>query len=180
MSAPDFVPARPTDKVRLYSSPPRRAGSWLATRPGELGGDGQPSGARLGSQGPDQGFVFKLVGRFADRLSLDPAEDRRDVIAGCVAVALKRASLFGRAPVVHDLTAAFGVFGFLSTDPPSDLVRYRQGLFDGVGHPHHQAARRAVADAVPVEVLRQVPTAIVAGAAKDWQSQLVIEHTTAH
>jgi pimeloyl-ACP methyl ester carboxylesterase len=44
-----------------------------------------------------------------------------DAIVGCIGVALKRASLFGRAPVLHDLTVALTIWGYLGDAPP-DLV----------------------------------------------------------
>ena len=50
-----------------------------------------------------------------------PDEHESDAIAGCIGVALKRASLFGRAPVLHDLTAALTVWGFLGDAAP-DLI----------------------------------------------------------
>ena len=86
---------------------------------------GQPTGARLGTQGPDQGYAYKLVGSFDDRLVLG-AVHKADAVAVAVAVAMKRAATYGRAPVVHDLTAGFTVFGFLDADAPADLVEWRE------------------------------------------------------
>ena len=51
---------------------------------------------------------------FEGKLVLTPGEHERDVLAGACAVALKRASLFGRAPVVHDLTVALTASGVCS------------------------------------------------------------------
>ena len=86
-----------------------------------------------------------------------------------MAVALKRASLFSRAPVVHDLTAAYTVWGFLDSDPSPGLMERRRHLFDGVGHPHHYALLRAVADAVPAATLHQPPAAIEEQYRRNWQ-----------
>jgi hypothetical protein len=176
MSAPEFVPTAPAQKVRSYDSPPRRGGSWRAERPGDLGGEGQPAGERLGSPGPDQGYAYKLLPLFADRLRLRDGEDRHDVEAGCLAVALKRASLFSRAPVVHDLTVAFTVWGLLDEDPSPGLVERRRHAFDGVAHPHHYVALRAVADAVPAETLAMTPAAVTDRYQRDWQSLLTPAH----
>ncbi len=161
MAAPEYVPRRPTDAPRSYSSPPRRPGSWETDRPAEVVDVGQPRGALLGNQGPDQGYVYRLVHQFDDRLHLADGEDREDVVAGCVGVALKRASLFGRAPVVHDLTVAFTVWGFLDPEPPADLVARRRPLFEEVHSPHHYPEQRAIADAVPLSVLRLPHTAVI-------------------
>ncbi len=163
MAAPEYVPRRPTDAPRSYSSPPRRPESWESDRPAEVVEAGQPRGSRLGNQGPDQGYVYKLVHQFDDRLHLQPGENREDAVVGCVGVALKRASRFGRAPMVHDLTVAFTVWGFLDPDPPADLLERRRALFEEVRNPHHYPQQRAIADAVPDEVLRLPHTAVVEG-----------------
>jgi hypothetical protein len=169
MSAPRFVPTSPLSPVRAYESPPRRPGGWRAERPGDLGGEGQPEGELLGSPGPDQGFAWKLVGRFADRVHLREGESPADVHAGCVAVALKRAGHFRRAPVVHDLTIAYTLFGFLDLEPPEDLVDARRHLFAGVGHPHHYTQLRAVADAVPLSTLAGSPESVATEHRRDWR-----------
>ena len=129
MAAPEYVPQPPVRHVRSYESPPRRPEPWFAERPGELDG-GFRWRERFGAPGPDQGYVYVLARRFRDRLTLAPDEDVDDAIAGCAAVALKRASLFGRAPVVHDLTVAFTIWGSWAT--PADLIAFRQPLFAGV------------------------------------------------
>ncbi|MEO7557333.1 MAG: hypothetical protein ABIV94_12100 [Acidimicrobiales bacterium] len=172
MAAPEFVPTKPTDEVRVYASPPRRPESWLAKRPGDLGGDEQPRGDQLGNQGPDQGFVLRLVRSFADKLHLGPDERIADVNVGAVAVALKRASLFGRAPVVHDLTAAYTVWGYLDDVPAPALVALRSELFAGVAHPHHYTELRRVADSVAEATLRLTPEQVAERHRADWRALL--------
>lgn len=164
------MPTDPTQRVRRYSSPPRRSGSWNADRPGDLA-DGQPSGVRLGNQGPDQGYALKLVHQFDDRLHLG-ALDRDDVDAGCVAVAMKRAAAFGRAPVIHDLTVAYTVFGFLDTDPAPELVELRDAIFPEVHSNHHYVERREIVDLVPESVLRRPHSATGTLYANDWRKNL--------
>ncbi len=150
MGAPQYVPTDPTDPPH-YQAPQRRPGGWMADRPGELRG-GQPTAARLGRQGPDQGYALRLARVLADELELVDREAEDDVIAGCVAVGLKRASLFGRAPIMDDLRAAAAVWGF---DRPADdaLVSERTRAFAEIANNHHYEERRAVADAVPDEIL---------------------------
>jgi hypothetical protein len=113
-----------------------------------------------------------LARRFEDRLHLAPGEDQDDVIAGCTAVALKRASLLGRAPVIHDLTVAFTLWGFLSEDPPDELVELRRERFAEVSNPHYYAELRRIADMVPEHVLRQTPEEVAQAHRKDWRSLL--------
>jgi hypothetical protein len=171
MAAPDYVPLKPTDAPRAYSSPPRRPESWRAERPGELV-EGQPRSTRLGNQGPDQGYALKLVRLFHDKLHLTEGEHREDAEVGCIGVALKRASIFGRAPVVHDLTIAFTVWGFLDESPAKELVQVRRALFAEVRHPIHYAQQRAIVDAVPESTLRMTPEAVAEGYQRDWRSLL--------
>lgn len=104
-----------------------------------------------------------------DELILADGEHVDDVVAGCLGVATKRASLLGRAPVRHDLTAAFGVFGFLDPDPDPDLVALRGELFEEVAHHHHVAERGRIAQLVTDDVLRRPHEAILAAYAGGWR-----------
>jgi hypothetical protein len=181
MSAPQYVPISPAVPVRSYESPPRRPGSWTTDRPGELVGDGvderagQPHGDRLGSPGPDPGYVYKLLAGFRSKVHLEPGESWKDVAAGAASVALKRASLFGRAPVVHDLTVAFGVWGFLDDDPDGELLGLRRSAFAEVGHPADYTRLRQVVDAVPAETLRLPHQKALEAHARDWRGLLQLD-----
>ncbi len=156
MAVPSHVPEvaiLPTSAA--YTSPRCRFGSWRAERPGEaLAGDRDTSGAGLGYPGPDQGYVLRLVHLFEPQLRLASGENSADVIAGGVAVALKRASLFGRAPVAEDLRVVFDLFGFLTSDASDELVARRRQLFAGVAGDHNYRDVRRIADLVPASVLR--------------------------
>ncbi len=174
MAAPDYVPLKPTDDPRSYKSPPRRAGEWLADRPAEVVGKGQPRGERMGSPGPDQGYVLKLVRRFEDKLVVTDDEDSDDVIVGCAGIALKRASLFGRAPVIHDLSVAFTVWGFLDPSPPTELVALRRARFAGAANQHHYPQQRAIVDAVPEATLRRTPGEVAVQHTSDWRALLAL------
>jgi hypothetical protein len=170
VAAPEYVPQPPLREVRSYESPPRRPDSWTADRPGDIP-DGQPHGDRLGSQGPDQGYIYVLARRFQGKLQLATDEHEADALAGCIGVALKRASLFGRAPVVHDLTVALTVWGFLGDAAP-DLINFRQPLFEEVANPHHYPEQRRIVDLVPDEVLRRSPQEVADAHRSDWRSLL--------
>jgi hypothetical protein len=89
-----------------------------------------------------------------------------DAIAGCVAVGLKRAARFGRAPVVYDMELAYTVWGFLGA-APNDLIAFRRSLFLGAHHDYW--SQRAIADRVREETLRLTP-AEVAARLSDWKS----------
>jgi len=172
MAAPEYVPTDPLARVRAYRSSPRRPESWVADRPGEITG-GQPRGDRFGAPGPDLGFALKIARTFDGRLHLAEGEGHHDVVEGCVAVAMKRASLFGRAPVVHDLAVAFTVWGYLDATPDPELAAVRRRLFEGVGHAaHHYVAQRQVVDAVPDTTLRLGPAQVDEAHAADWRALL--------
>ncbi len=171
MAAPEHVPVDRNRPVRAYESPPRRPDPWLSERPGEVVHGGQPRGDRLGHQGPDQGYALRLARRFEGELQLTSGEHEKDAPAGAVAVALKRASLFGRAPVVHDLTVALTVWGFLG-DAPKELVAVRTRLFEEVWHPHRYAELGRLADLVPEEVLRMSPAEVGQVQRTDWRRLL--------
>jgi len=142
---------------------------WLADRPSDIGVR-QPAGPHFGAQGPDQGYVLTLLPLFADRLRLAPGEGRDDVEAGCVGVALKRASLFGRAPVVYDLEVAFTIWGYLDERADPALVELRRPLFQAAAHDDWD--QREIVDLVDDDALRLPPDEVRARHAADWRSLL--------
>jgi hypothetical protein len=159
MAAPKFAPVSPSDVVRTYESPDYVPGAWDADRPAEIQGR-QPVGQRLGYQGPDQGYMLGLSERCRDRLFVSPGESVDDAIRGGINIALRRASLFGRAPVMHDLTIAFTIWGWLDRSPAADLLARRSDLFEGVANTvHHYTEGRLIADMVPESTLRLTPEA---------------------
>jgi hypothetical protein len=178
MAAPEFVPVDDSKAVLGYESPPRRPGSWTADRPAELS-DGQPRGDRFGAPGPDQGYVLTLARTFQGKLTLTAGEHEKDALAGCANVALKRASIFGRAPVVHDLTIALTTWGFLG-DAPKELVDLRRSMFEEVAHPHHYPESRRIVDLVPESTLRMTPAQVAEAHKADWRSLLGEPAPAAH
>lgn len=168
MAQPDFVPISDGDRVRtaeVLPSPDR----WMATRPGEIEGLRPPEGRSFGSAGPDQGYGLKLAKRFVDRLELQEGEHAADAVSGCLAVALRRASRFGRAPVIYDFEFAFTVFGFLG-DAPADLLEFRRPYFDSASHDYWD--QRDIADLVAEETLALTPSD-VRGRLGEWLTMLV-------
>jgi hypothetical protein len=172
VAAPEYVPQPAIKHVRSYESPPRRPESWRPDRPGDSA-TGFELGDRFGAPGPDQGYIYVLARRFHGQLQLATDESEEDALAGSVAVALKRASLLGRAPVVHDLRVALTIWGFLGDAPP-DLIAYRQPLFAEVANPHHYPEQRRLVDLVPDEVLRMTPEQVADAHRKDWRSVLSV------
>lgn len=166
MAAPKFEPV--TDQP-YYSSPDVVPAAWSPDRPGAIDGL-QPAGPRLGSQGPDQGFALKIANRLAPTLQLQPGERADDAVRGCLGIALRRASIYSRAPMVHDVRLAFTVWGYFLADPPADLLARRRQLFEGVGNVnHHYAEGRLITDLVPESTLRLTPEAVSARIPADWR-----------
>lgn len=172
MAAPKFTPVDPTDVPRHYGSPDHVPGSWMPDRPGEITGF-QPHGERLGAPGPDQGYAMKIANSLRPKVHVQPGENEDDVVRGCLGVALRRASMFSRAPVIHDLTIAFTVWGFFAEAPPQELIELRMPLFEGLRHVgHHYTESRVVVDHVPTDTLRMTPAQVVAAFPSDWRSLL--------
>lgn len=172
MGAPQFVPTDPLDQPRGYGSPDHVPARWVAERPAELPGR-QPRGQRLGHQGPDQGYGLRLAEQVRPRIVTQPGESVDDALRGCFGVALRRASVFGRAPVIHDVTLACTAWGFFDPAPPAELVQRRQEMFAGVANVvHHYAEGRAIVDQVPEATLRMTPAEIEAAYPARWQELL--------
>ncbi len=168
MTAPDNVPVPLAERPRRsLALPPGRR--WQADRPGDLD-KGQPRGPRLGSPGPDQGYALNLAARFADRVQTTKGEHVDDALAGCTAVAMRRASLFGRAPVIHDLELALELWGFLG-DAPTELIEFRRPHFAGAAH--HYWDQRDVTDLVPEATLRMTGPQVKSRIA-EWRSLLAV------
>jgi hypothetical protein len=112
-----------------------------------------------------------LASRLAPNLQIQPGERSEDAVQGCLGIALRRASLYSRAPVVHDLRIAFTIWGFCDPAPPADLLAHRAQLFEGVGNlGHHYTARRHIADLVPESTLRMTPQQVEAAYPTQWKS----------
>jgi len=163
MTQPDYVPIATADGVRPSERLPVPAG-WRADRPADESAPVPPTGPRFGRPGPDLGYGLKLAKRFTDRLELTDGEHAEDAIIGCFLVGTRRAGLFGRAPVIHDMELAFTLWGFLGDAPP-DLMAHRRTMF--LGAAHHYDEQRAIVDKVKEDTLRLTP-AEVRARLEDW------------
>ena len=167
MTQPDYVPLATADRVRPVERLPA-AEPWRADRPSDEANAVVPTGPRFGRTGPDLGYGLRLAKRLVPRLQLAVGESADDALWGCFAVGGRRASLFGRAPVIYDMELAYTLWGFLGS-APADLVGFRVPLFKGVAHSYW--AQRGIADRVNEATLRMTPAEVRAGLA-DWRSLL--------
>jgi hypothetical protein len=175
MTQPSFVPITEADQVRpaLRLQVPA---AWSPSRPADHRGAGQPTGRRLGTPGPDQGFALRLAHRRAPAFKLTEGEHLEDVVIGCALVAARRAALFGRAPSIHDLNVVVKLFGFESDSVPEDLVVYRRQAFDGVSHDYQK--QRALVDSLPEETLRLTPAEVALVVSDGWRELLGLYGTS--
>lgn len=170
MAAPRYAPVSPVEDVRTYESPEHVPDTWHPSRPADITGR-QPSGPRLGYQGPDQGYVLTLAKHMRDRVAVTAGEDIEDALRGCSLIALRRASMFGRAPVMADLELALAIWGFLDATAPAELVAARKHHFEGVHNTlHHYAEARELADLVPEATLRLTPATVRTRMPADWRA----------
>jgi hypothetical protein len=170
MAAPKFSPVAPIDTARGYASPPYVPEPWTASRPADLTGR-QPVGARLGYQGPDQGYGLKLATALRPAVQAQDGESVDDALAGATAIGMRRASVFGRAPVIHDLRIGLTIWGFLDPAAPEELVAERRPRFLGIRDTaHHYAQVRELVDLVPESTLRSTPEQVGAGYPANWRA----------
>jgi hypothetical protein len=167
MTQPDYVPLATADRVRAVERLPV-PDSWRPDRPADEKSPVPPAGAMFGRAGPDLGYGLKLAKLFVGRLRLGTGESSADAVAGCFAIGTRRASSFGRAPVIYDMELAFTLWGFLGEAPP-ELVAFRIDLFPGAAHDYER--QRVIADVVADETLRLTP-AQVAARLGEWRTLL--------
>ena len=84
-------------------------------------------------------------------------------------LAMRRASLFGRAPVTEDLELAFSLFGWLGGGTP-ELAEWRRLTVAGADHDYSR--RRGLVDGVPDATLRLKPGEDVRAALGNWRQLL--------
>lgn len=174
MAAPKFSPVYAIGDLTSYRSPDIVPDAWTQTRPADLDGR-QPAGPQLGYQGPDQGYALRLAERLRPELVLSDAESADDAIVVCTAVAMRRASTFGRAPVIHDLRIAFTIWGFLDSAPPTELVARRIPLFEQAAHPDYYGTVRSIVDSIPEATLRLSPADVARAYPSRWRELLGID-----
>jgi hypothetical protein len=169
MAAPKFAPVPPATPTRGYRSPDFVPSPWSSQRPAEIRGR-QPEAEGLGRPGPDQGYALMLAERLRPQVVAQAGESVDDALRGALNIALRRAALYGRAPVIHDLRLALTMWGWFDAQPPGELVERRRSLFEGVANAvHHYSEGRRLADLVPESTLRLTPDQVTARWRTDWR-----------
>jgi hypothetical protein len=166
-----FVPPDPNARPRQQQNLPPGvalppAQRWTPSRPGDLP-PRQPEGPLLGRPGPNVGYAYTLAERAKPRLNLAPSEHADDAIAVVAEIAGKRAALFGRAPVMHDIDAAVSLLGY--EDGVSSFRETRAHLVHEAAHSY--PVRRAIVDSVPDDLLRRRSSELK-GLVDGWRSSV--------
>lgn len=170
MAAPKHTTVSPVARPRAYESPNHVPARWMTGRPGEIEGR-QPQGQRLGFQGPDQGYALTLARLVEDQIRTQHGESREDAVRGTVAIALRRASRYGRAPVMHDIRFALNLWGWTLEQPPAELVVRRRQVFTGCGNVlHGYREARELADMVPESSLSMTPEQVASSMPGSWRA----------
>lgn len=152
MTTKPYVPPDRDTEYRPEQLPPARP--WFAHRPAETAAD--PGAARFGAVGPDMGYARTLLTLFSRRL-VPGACNRDDLLEAGVAVAMRRAATFGRAPIPEDLEVAFLLLGALD-GVPGDWSRAGGAVAEHVDGVRYKPARAAeLAASLPEDWLRRKP-----------------------
>jgi hypothetical protein len=106
-----------------------------------------------------------------DQIRLQQGELLDDAVRGTVAIALRRASRYGRAPVMHDIRFALTLWGWTLESPPADLVVRRREAFVGCGSVlHGYTDARDLADMVPETTLSMTPEQLASSMPGSWRA----------
>ncbi|NNN10742.1 MAG: hypothetical protein HKL83_02655 [Acidimicrobiaceae bacterium] len=150
MTQPDYVPIAESEEVRKFWVQPASPEAGVV-KASQLSLPDQHRGDRRGSPGPDMGYALKLGQRLKGTLELSPHEHEEDAIAAVVALAMKRASLFGRAPVSTDLEVSASLLGYRG-GVSLEIKAKTAKLTFGVSHDYQRL--RTLVDSVIEESLR--------------------------
>jgi hypothetical protein len=171
VSTDPFVPPDRADRPRQQQNLPPGLGypparSWRANRPGDLGAE-PPNGTLRGRPGPNVGYGYTLAERAREQFRLVPHEDIHDALSVVAEIAMKRAALLGRAPVMADVELAMALLGY---DGSAD-ARFAAARAHAVrGAAHDYPLRRALVDSVPDSLLDQGPAELGGDIAR-WREE---------
>jgi len=172
MAVDPYVPTRPEDAPRRSVTIPPAAG-WTAIRPGDLDPAAGPrcTGVLFGTPGPDGGYALTLAARFHDRITPVWPETVHDAEMVGAQVAMRRAGVFGRGPMLVDVELGLSLFGWLG-DAPAELVEWRRLAVARIGHDYPR--RIALVEGIPEDVIRSTPDD-VRGRLGDWRRLLGLD-----
>ena len=131
MATPRFVPVGPRERARpidFAGIPPARR---TQPRAGEV--LHQPRARGFGVPCPDGGYALLLAREVAGDLALAAGDQREDAVWAIATVAMRRAAVVGRAPVIYDVLFASALLAYDDPDALECAV-LRARLLSGVAH----------------------------------------------
>ena len=170
MAAPKYVPS-PVQQSKYYQSTRKTKHSSGVLRPAEVFKH-NVNQEGMGHPGPDQGYALRLVKQFKDKVFLVSGEHWEDASEVAVLTALKRASLFGRAPCTFDIEVGLCIWGYLDPNPEDELVDLRKENFGHIGSAHNYLTRRKVSDAISSTGLKRSPELIRMEYEQNWRAMI--------
>lgn len=135
--------------------PPSRA--FVADRAGDSVTSDLPRGDLFGNPGPDLGYALVLVERFRSRIELAPHENWADAVAMSSGIAMRRCSVFGRAPTGIDVEFGLTIAGYLG-GAPAELIEWRVEHVHGASHEYAEALH--IVNAVKDDTLGLTPAQV--------------------
>ncbi len=155
MPTQDFVSPKNIDTPRHEQNMPEGIDtpvpdSWKAHRPGDEKTHKTSDDQLLGNAGPNVGYALSLVAREKSSFVLVAHEHLHDVEVLIGEIAMRRASHFGRAPVMDDIRFASKLLGY-DAAPAQGEEKWRPLLVNGCGHDEHR--RRIIVNSIPDEII---------------------------
>lgn len=149
VSQPKFV-SSPNHEKALGMVELPAARQWSNPRSGKITSS-DANESLMGSAGPSGGFALKLVHEQLAKMVMSDDEEAADIAIGLGVLVSKRASIFGRSPIIFDVHFFEVLFGLDGTQDQS-LIEFRKMFFRGAAHSY--LVQRQLADAVPESTLR--------------------------
>lgn len=156
MSTQDFVSPKRIDTPRHEQNMPEGVDTpvpqaWIGNRPGDDLLQKKDNELLLGNPGPNIGYALKIVNNEFDTLYLVEHENEHDVVALLAEIAMRRASVFGRAPVKADVVLAAHILSY-DVEPTQGEEKWRPQLIHNCSHDEHR--RRQIVNSVPQMIIK--------------------------
>lgn len=155
MPTQDFVFPQKSDSPRHQQNMPEGnenpvPKSWVADRPGDMENAGKSQGSLFGHAGPNVGYAYTLVAHVFDTLFLSTNEHRHDVEPLLAEISMRRASHFGRAPIMKDVDCAVHLLSY-GLELDEGAMNNRVYLITDCGHDEHK--RRSIVNSIPDDLI---------------------------
>lgn len=172
MSTQDFVSPKRIDEPRHEQNMPEGVDTpipdaWTPARPGDSLDDSRSESEHLlGNAGPNVGYALSLIAHQRDNIVLAAHEHAHDVEPLLGEIAMRRASHFGRAPMMGDVTFAMKLLSY-DVEPTQGEEKWRPRLVHDCGHNEHR--RRIIVNSIPEEIVEGSHVDVKAAISGWWE-----------